>query len=146
MRRRTLAQPDACAACSGGGDADPAQGRRGDGLSRRLGVDCSAPAPWARAGGAGMCRRLGLERVLHRQSSRERCLALALIVSRVIRPASKLATARALSPETADSSLGRLLGLEEIKGNELLAVLDWLRLGSAGLNAAWPADIRVPIP
>ena len=33
----------------------------------------------------------------------------------------------ALSPETADSSLGRLLGLEEIKGNELLAVLDWLR-------------------
>ena len=75
----------------------------------------------------GMCRQLGLERVLHRQSSRERCLALALIVSRVIRPASKLATARALSPETADSSLGRLLGLEEIKGNELLAVLDWLR-------------------
>ena len=48
----------------------------------------------------GMCRQLGLERILHRQSSWERGLALPLIVSRVIQPASKLATARALSPDS----------------------------------------------
>jgi len=54
----------------------------------------------------GTCRQLGLERILHRQPSRERDLALAAIVARVLAPDSKLATARRLSPDTADSSLG----------------------------------------
>ena len=55
--------------------------------------------------------------------SRQRDLALAAIIARIIspassRPASKLATARALSPETADSSLGTLLKLDTVHGNE----------------------------
>ena len=58
--------------------------------------------------------------------SRERDLALAAVVARVLAPDSKLATARRLSPETADSSLGALLGLGPVSGNEMLAMLDWL--------------------
>ena len=74
----------------------------------------------------GSCRQLGLERILHRQPSRQRDLALAAVVARVLAPDSKLATARRLSPDTADSSLGGLLGLGPVSGNELLAMLDWL--------------------
>ena len=74
----------------------------------------------------GTCRQLGLERILHRHPSRERDLALAAIVARVLAPDSKLATARRLSPATADSSLGTLLGLGTVCGNEMLAMLDWL--------------------
>ena len=74
----------------------------------------------------GTCRSLGLERILHRSRSRSRDLALAAIVARVLAPDSKLATARRLSPATADSSLGALLGLGAVSGNELLAMLDWL--------------------
>ncbi len=74
----------------------------------------------------GTCRYLGLERILHRHRSRERALALAAIVARVLAPDSRLATARRLSPETADSSLGTLLQLGTVSGNEMLAMLDWL--------------------
>ena len=74
----------------------------------------------------GTARRIGLERILHRAPSRVRSLALAAIVARVIAPASKLATARRLSPETATSSLATLLKLGSVRGNELLDMLDWL--------------------
>ena len=74
----------------------------------------------------GTCRSLGLERILHRSHSRSRDLALAAVVARVLAPDSKFATARRLSPDTADSSLGALLGLGPVSGNELLAMLDWL--------------------
>ncbi len=74
----------------------------------------------------GSCRQLGLERILHRSRSRERDLALAAVVARVLAPDSKLATARRLSPDTADSSLGALLELGPVSGNEMLAMLDWL--------------------
>ena len=74
----------------------------------------------------GTARRLGLERRLQRARSRERQLALAAIVARVLAPDSKLATARRLSPQTATSSLGALLGLGPVTGNEMLGMLDWL--------------------
>ena len=74
----------------------------------------------------GLGRQLGLERLLHRKRSRNRDLALAALVARVLQPASKLATARSLSPETATSSLGPLLGLGPVRGNEMLQMLDWL--------------------
>ena len=75
----------------------------------------------------GLCRQLGLARILHRTASRNRDLALAAIAARALAPDSKLATARRLSPETADSSLGPLLGLGPVHGNEILHMLDWLR-------------------
>jgi hypothetical protein len=43
--------------------------------------------------------------------NRCRDLILALVVSRILDPGSKLAAARALSPDTASSSLGEQLGL-----------------------------------
>jgi len=57
-------------------------------------------------------------------SRRYRDLVLALIVNRVIAPASKLV--RALNPETAASSLGERLGLGEVAEREVYEALDWL--------------------
>ena len=74
----------------------------------------------------GTLRSLGMVRVLGRKAGRMRDLAVAAIVARVVDPASKLATARALDPETASTSLGTLLGLGPVTGNEMLDMLDWL--------------------
>lgn len=81
-------------------------------------------------------RRLDLVRLLGRSASRERDLALALIASRVIVPGSKLATVRALSEETATSSLGRELGLGTIREAEIYAALDWLGEQQARIERA----------
>ena len=75
----------------------------------------------------GLATQLGLPRILHRTPSRQRSLALAALIARLIHPSSKLATARGLSPDTADTSLGVLLGLGPVSGNEMLDMLDWLR-------------------
>jgi hypothetical protein len=72
----------------------------------------------------GTAQKIGLGRILGGEDDRCRDLVLALIVARIIEPASKLATARALSPETASSSLGMVLGLGEVDENELYAALD----------------------
>ena len=69
-----------------------------------------------------MSRRLGLARLLDRQPSRERQLCLAMLVERVLCPASKLATARGL----ADSTLASELGVEGADEDDLYAALDWL--------------------
>lgn len=74
----------------------------------------------------GLMRKLDLPRLLSRTVSRERDLALAMIASRLIAPGSKLATLRALSMETASSSLGRVLDLGTIEEREIYAALDWL--------------------
>ena len=74
----------------------------------------------------GTLRSLGMVRILHRVPGRMRDLAVAAVVARVVDPASKLATARALDPETASTSLGAVLGLGPVTGNEMLDMLDWL--------------------
>ena len=78
----------------------------------------------------GTLRVIGLDRLLGpknpREPNRPRDLVLAMIVNRVIAPASKLATAKALDPATAASSLGVELGLGEVDEDELYAALDWL--------------------
>ena len=78
------------------------------------------------AAALGTLRGIGLVRLLHRIPGRMRDLAVAAIVARIVDPASKLATARALSPETASTSLGAALGLGPVTGNEMLDMLDWL--------------------
>ena len=70
----------------------------------------------------GMLRGLGLERTLERRPSRMRDLAVALIVARVLAPASKLATARGLDGTT----LAADLGVEGATEDELYGALDWL--------------------
>jgi hypothetical protein len=78
------------------------------------------------AAALGTARKIGLDRILGPDSDRCRDLILALLVGRILDPASKLATARALSPATAASSLGELLGLGEVDEDELYNALDWL--------------------
>jgi Transposase DDE domain len=79
----------------------------------------------------GTAEKIGLAKLLTerhggRSSRRYRDLVLALVVNRVIAPASKLATVRGLNPETASSSLGDRLGLGEVKEAEIYEALDWL--------------------
>jgi len=74
----------------------------------------------------GTARKIGLDRILGPDGDRCRDLILALLVSRLLDPASKLATARALSPATATSSLGEMLHLGAVDEDELYTALDWL--------------------
>ena len=78
------------------------------------------------AAALGTLRRLGLERILHRESCRERDLVVAMIVARILEPASKLATVRGLEAETASSSLGSCLDLGAVREEELYRAMDWL--------------------
>ncbi|MBV9296551.1 MAG: IS1634 family transposase [Acidobacteriaceae bacterium] len=74
----------------------------------------------------GTLRRSGVEHDLARDPSPARDLVVALIVARILAPASKLATARGLNHQTASSSLGALLGLESVDEDHLYQALDWL--------------------
>lgn len=81
------------------------------------------------AAALGMLRKVGLDRVLSqggRQPAREVALCIAMMVARVIDPVSKLATARVLDGETANCSLGAVLGLGAVDEQELYDALDWL--------------------
>jgi len=53
-------------------------------------------------------------------------LLLAMLVARVLAPASKLATHRMLHDDTATCSLGRVLGVGRCAADELYRALDWL--------------------
>jgi transposase len=74
----------------------------------------------------GVIGQIGLDRLLGPQANRPRDLVLAMLVSRIIGPASKLATRKALNPMTATSSLGQVLGLADVANDELYQALDWL--------------------
>lgn len=53
-------------------------------------------------------------------------LLQAMLVARVLEPASKLATHRMLHDDTATSSLGRVLGVGQCSADDLYRALDWL--------------------
>lgn len=55
-----------------------------------------------------------------------RPLLLAMVAARVLAPASKLATHRMLQDDTATHSLGRVLGVGQVRGEQLYSALDWL--------------------
>jgi hypothetical protein len=74
----------------------------------------------------GTLRNISLERMLGPPRNRCRDLVIAMIVARLIAPASKLATARMLDPLTASSSLGEVIGLGPVDEDELYVALDWL--------------------
>jgi transposase len=67
-------------------------------------------------------RRLKLDTILAAKRSRERDLVLALIVERLLHPASKLATTRLWHTST----LGEILGVQDTDVDEVYAALDWL--------------------
>ena len=70
----------------------------------------------------GTARRMDLERLLDPTPSRQRDLVLAMIVARVLQPASKLATTRLWN----STSLARTLGVEQATEDDLYAAMDWL--------------------
>ncbi len=71
----------------------------------------------------GTVRAIGLDKLLHREPSRERDLALAMIVARVLDPRSKLATTRAWT----QSTLAAECGVGDADEDALYAAMDWLR-------------------
>jgi hypothetical protein len=80
----------------------------------------------------GMLRSVGLEALLEPRPSRARDLACALVVARLISPASKLATARTLGQTT----LGDVVGVAGATEDELYGALDWLLARQARVEAA----------
>src|SRR3990172_9121843 len=90
----------------------------------------SLPAGHVRAALA-LARRLDLARLLDRAPSRERDLAIALIVQRVLAPGSKLATSRLLG----QSTLAAELGVEGADEDDLYAALDWLGVRQERIEA-----------
>ena len=68
-----------------------------------------------------MARQLDLPALLG-QPSRQRDLALALVVARVVRPGSKLGTTR----WWADTTLAEDLGVQDASTDEVYAAMDWL--------------------
>jgi Transposase DDE domain len=88
------------------------------------------------AAALGTARKIGLDRVLGPDGNRCRDLVLALAVNRLLEPGSKLAAARALSPDTASSSLGQQLGLGMVDEDELYTALDWLAVRQPAIERA----------
>jgi hypothetical protein len=84
----------------------------------------------------GTAHQIGLDRLLGPAGNRCRDLVLALVVNRILDPGSKLAAARALSPDTASSSLGEQLGLGMVDEDELYSALDWLGVRQPAIEAA----------
>ena len=81
------------------------------------------------AAALGILGKLGLDDLLaqgQRQRARMVALVTALVVARLLDPASKLTTARLLDGTTATSSLGTVLALGKVDEQELYDALDWL--------------------
>ena len=74
----------------------------------------------------GTINKLGIPQLIESKKSRSRDLVVAMIVSRIINPTSKLGTVRGIRAETASSSLGELLSLSCGDKNEYYEALDWL--------------------
>lgn len=69
-----------------------------------------------------MARKIGLDRLIAAKPCRERDMVLAMIVERLIRPASKLATSRLWHSTT----LAQELAVEGADEDDLYAAMDWL--------------------
>jgi len=74
----------------------------------------------------GCLRNLELDSILDPAPGRQRDLVIAMIVARIIEPASKLATARGLHCDTLHHSLGDVLHLDSADETELYQAMDWL--------------------
>ena len=74
----------------------------------------------------GTIRKLGMDRLIASRRSRQRDLVVAMVASRILFPGSKLAVSRGLGSEARSSSLGHVLGVEDVDEDELYAAMDWL--------------------
>jgi hypothetical protein len=83
----------------------------------------------------GTAHKLGLEGLLATRPSRERTLALGIILARVIEPRSKLAMARSFDPQTAEDTLAEELRVGAADADELYAAMDWLLAHQATIES-----------
>ena len=74
----------------------------------------------------GSLRKLGLDNIIDRRSSKNRDLVVSMIVARILNPVSKLATSRHLQHETSCNTLSEECNLERINENDLYEAMDWL--------------------
>jgi len=74
----------------------------------------------------GSLRNLQLDSILDPRPGPQRDRVVAMIVARIVDPASKLATARGLHSDTLNSSLGELLHLNAADETDLYEAMDWL--------------------
>jgi transposase len=74
----------------------------------------------------GTLAHVKLDQLISRMRCRERDLCVAMLASRLIAPASKLAISRGLASETTDSTLGEQLGVDDADEDECYAAMDWL--------------------
>src|SRR6266516_2751902 len=86
-----------------------------------------------------MAARLGLPALLG-PAGRQRDLALALVISRVVRPGSKLSTAT----WWADTTLGADLGVTEASTDDIYAAMDWLASRQDAIEAGLAARHLAP--
>jgi hypothetical protein len=103
---------------------------RGESVGGRLedAFDATSTRPHGHVAAVlGTLEKLGVPRLLASRGCRERDLALAMIVARILDPRSKLATARGLGDETQLSTLSELLDVQNASEDDLYAALDWLR-------------------
>lgn len=84
----------------------------------------------------GTLRQLKLAELVASRRSSERDVVEGLIAARVLKPASKLATARAFRAETLESTLGELLGLSEVDEEVIYAAMDWLLARQVRIESA----------
>jgi hypothetical protein len=81
-------------------------------------------------------RKLQLDRLIDQHPSDELDLVLAMVAERILEPASKLATSRALHPDTLTSTLSELLHLGSPTEDELYGAMDWLLPQQARIEQA----------
>jgi Transposase DDE domain len=96
-----------------------------EGLADSLEITLSRPFGHV-AAVLGTLRQIGLETDLASEPCTERDLVVAMIVARILEPASKLATARGLDEGGALSALQEELCLPAVSEAQLYAALDWL--------------------
>ena len=70
--------------------------------------------------------QIGLKSMISSRDCKELNLVIALIISRIINPGSKLATAPSMSRETCSTALGDLLGMERVSETDFYHAMDWL--------------------
>jgi len=84
----------------------------------------------------GSIFKLGLDRIIDTDKSGQLALVLAMIVSRIIEPGSKLAMARGIHSATAFTSLGEELDIQDADEDELYGAMDWLFERQDGIEEA----------
>ncbi|RDK12048.1 IS1634 family transposase [Cupriavidus lacunae] len=82
----------------------------------------------------GAARACGAEQWFASAPAALRSVVMALLVARVVSPASKLATHRMLRDETATHSVSRLLKLGDLELEQVYAALDWLGEAQEGIE------------